>query len=180
MEIRGIKIYIVILVILTIVLGYLGLRYVINIYNIEQPLVDEIKNLNGIKNVELGTSGDKQELILEFSPDADMYKTYNKANETATKILGEDLDNIKVTNRSTKELDDFYYQAHFYLHEGAVTGNFSTMKDNIDSISENYKLDDYKVKVKEENIYFTLVVDSNYIFKMISRDTVLRGSENRG
>lgn len=180
MEIRGIKIYIVILVILIIVLGYFGLRYVINQYNVKQPLLNEINNLDGIENVNLNSTDNQQELILEYESDAEFYETYIKAKKIAKTMLDDKFNEIKITNNSNQQLNNFYQEVHFFLYEGAENGNFSDMKQNIDKSAKNNDFDNYKIIVDETNIYFSLIKNNNYFFKIIPRKATRTRGENNG
>ena len=168
MEIKGIKINIVILVIVGILILYFGVQHYNNIYRIEQPLENKLTDLNGIEKVNSFSENDKLIIELKFNTDTDIYNTYLQSKQITEDMLENKQYEININNQSNKNLDQIYHDIHFHLYEGAVTGNFTNMKYEIDDIMIEHDFQRYNIYMDNNYIYMELIEKDKYYFKIIS------------
>ena len=168
MEIKGIKINIVILVIVGILILYFGVQYYNNIYRIEQPLENKLANLNGVEEVNLLSENDKITIDLKFNTNTAIYNTYIQTEKITENILRNEEYEITINNKLNKNLEQIYYDIHFHLYEGAVIGKFTNMIYEIDDIMIEHDFQNYNIYIDNNNIYMELVEKDNYYFKIIS------------
>ena len=167
-EIKGLKIYIVIFVTLLIVGLFFAAQYLLALYRIDKPLRDQLAALEGIKGLEIIENAKSTDIRLELEPGIDFYNLYQNVDGIMEKILGNKRGKIIITNNSIKELSASYLQMHYAIYEGINTGRFLEMKKNIDDIALSLELDNYQVWVDNEAVYLQLDKNNNSFYSRIS------------
>ncbi|ACL69944.1 hypothetical protein [Halothermothrix orenii] len=171
MEIKGIKINVVVLSMLIIVLAFFAGQHLFKLYNIEKPLTDELKSVKGVQDVKLLESGDKTDVSVKLSSDVDFYKRYHQLEKIASEKLGNELGKI-IVNNEDNSLEEIYYQMHYYIFEGISTYRFSYMKNEIKEIAEKNNVSDYRVWVDEKAVYLKLNRGKTSYYKVIPRQGI--------
>ncbi len=171
MEYKGIKINIVILIIAVVLMIFFAGKFIMTKYNVEQPLLESINNVNGIENVELIDSNGKINIKITVTDDADFYQTYKNVVEITETQLAEDKGNVLINNKTSPALNDIYHKIHFSIYEGIATSQFTKMNSEIEEIAQTSGLKDFKVWIDNNNLYLKMSDGDNYLYKIISRIT---------
>lgn len=174
MEIKGLKFYIIIIVTIAIVGLFFTAQYLLDVYQIEKPLKNELASLEGVREIELIENNKSSELIVmvKFEPGIEFYNLYQEIERILEKILGSRSVNIIITNESISELAEVYYQVHFAIYEGINTGKFLEMKANIDGIVYAEELDNYRVWIDNEAVYLQLDKNNNSFYTRIAYNDI--------
>jgi len=160
----------VILIIVIALVTFFGGNYLFNHYNVSQPLINELIEMEEIKEVELLTNSGKTDI--EIKPDNNIdnfYVFYDRINKIADNHLEDSKGQINILNNSNQHLEKIYHDIHFALYEGISSSEFTVMKDNIDEIINNKQLSEYNLWVDNEKVYLQLVDANNYLYKIVPR-----------
>ena len=178
MEYRGIKINIVLLIIIIAMILYFTGNFIINKYNVEKPLIDEIKAIEGIEDIELNEENNKTKLKIKLTNNGDLYNVYKNVDN----IASEKIDNyeIVVNNEENNNLQLVYFKLHYSIFEGIATKKFTVMNENIKEIAEKNNLKYYNLRIDSENVYLKLADNNSVFYYIIPRNSDNRGGENVG
>jgi hypothetical protein len=177
MSIKDINLKIVLIVILIVMVAFFSGKYLFNIYGVKQPLKTELKNINGVKEIELIESDNKTDIKVYLKPNVNFQKTYQRITKLSGDELGKKKGDILVGTDSNSYLNDIYYQLHFAIYEGISTNKFTVLRENIEQSHNNFKFD-YKLWINDNNILLRLDGKGNSLYKIISR--IDRGGVNSG
>ncbi|MFW6016796.1 MAG: hypothetical protein ACOCRK_10195 [bacterium] len=170
----------VIVIIIIVMLLFLGGRYLFKHYRIDQPLENELMELQEVEKVELISNENKTDIKVKLNRNTDLYNIYLKIEELSQNHLEDKFNKIILEDNSNSNLEKIYYETHYAVFEGLATFEFTDMKSNIEKIMENKNIDDYEIRVDNERIYLKFVDGDNYMFKTISRQPQMNsGGEKR-
>ncbi|MFW6281827.1 MAG: hypothetical protein ACOC1O_03415 [bacterium] len=168
MEFKGLKINVIILVIMLVIVMFFFGQYIINIYNINKPLQDEINSIDGINSVQIEKEDNKTNAIVSFESNIHFYDTYREIEKIMDKRLGSNTGQIVINKvAESKDLKDIYYKLHFAIYEGINTSKFVQMSENVKLIAEKNKINNYKVWVDEKAVYLQLNKGENSLYRRI-------------
>ncbi len=180
MEYRGIKINIVLLIIVIAMILYFTGNFIINKYNVEKPLIDEIIAIEGIEDIELTEKNDKTKLKIKLANNGDLYNVYKNVDNIASEKIGDGNYEIIVSNKESNKLQLIYFRLHYAIYEGIATKKFTVMNKNIKEIVEENNLQYYNLRIDSENVYLKLADNNSVFYHIIPRNSDNRGGENVG
>lgn len=186
MEFKGLKINIIILVAIIVIIAFFTGKHLLEMYNVDKPLKEELLSINGVKDdLILVDNNNKTDIIISFKTGINFYQVYKEVEKTSLEMLGKSFGKIIIKNDSNKKLDDAYYKMHFTIYEGLATNKFTIMEEEFREIAESSKLKNYKIWVDNHAIYLQLSDGISHLYKRIERkDNILfirtEGGENSG
>lgn len=166
MEIRGIKLNIVIVVSLIVLLLFFVGQNLLKLYNVDKPLNNELMALQDVSDVEIKEDGNGFIINLTISPGSDFYNIYNEVEQITNKRLGKKLKEFKFKDDSA-ELQNEYYRLHYAIYEGIANKQFVTMESNIKELSKELNIDDYKLWVDSKAVYLQLNKANKNLYRRI-------------
>lgn len=166
MEFKGVKIYVIIIVIFLVICLYFAGQLLYRAYNIDMPLKEDLMVIEGISNVSLVNNEEKVDLYISFLPDQDFFALYQKIFSIMKDRLGSKSGDIIIQNKDNN-LKEVYHKIHFSIYEGIHTCKFVEMEKNINKIVEKEELDDYKLWVDNDAVYIQLDKNKDSFYKRI-------------
>lgn len=169
MEFKGIKIYVIIIVMISVIgIFFIG-KFLYRVYNIDKPIKEELLALNGVSNVEIVKKEGKADLHLVLLPNQDFFTLYQEIANTMKNKLGSKSGDIIVLNND-ESLKEVYHKIHFAIYEGINTSKYVEMESNVKIIAENEGIDNYKIWVDNDAVYIQLNKNDLSFYKRIPND----------
>jgi len=172
MEFKGIKIYIIFIVMLSVIGIFFISRSLYRVYNIDKPIKEELLALNGVSNVDIVKNEGRADLHLVLLPDQDFFTLYKKIDNITKNKLGSKSGDIIILNND-ESLKEVYHSIHFAIYEGINTSNYVEMESNVKKISENEGIDNYKLWVDNDAVYIQLNKNDLSFYKRIPNNKVV-------
>src|SRR6056297_3535324 len=116
MKYKGINLNIVIIVIILVISIFFVGKYLLKLYNVEQPLFEKINAIEEVKEVKIVNGKEKIDIYLNLMSGVELYSLYQKVENVIKEEIEIDKSNILINNSS--ELEDIYYKIHFAIYEG--------------------------------------------------------------
>ncbi|MFW5998564.1 MAG: hypothetical protein ACOC1O_02235 [bacterium] len=158
----------VIVIIVLVLFIFLGGKYLFQQYRVNQPLENQLLEYDKVKNVELIDNNNKTDVKIELKKSVNIYNAYQEIENISQNHLEDDFGKIILLDDRNSRLEEIYYELHYTLFEGIVTSRYTRMKTQFDEIIEKKGIEDYELRVDNENIYLKLVDNDNYLLKVIS------------
>lgn len=140
-------------------------------YYIKEPLVKELNNIPGVENITFRQSYKLREPIdidITLTKVANFHKTYTKVNETIMQFLGERPYELAILDNRTDELEQLYYDIHYYIEEALIDGSFPRLIDKSTEVAKTINAEAL-IYVDNQNIYVHLNKNDNSLYMLISR-----------
>ncbi|NLM96694.1 MAG: hypothetical protein GX175_03620 [Halanaerobiaceae bacterium] len=166
MEYKGIKLYIVLIVMLTVISLFFVGKSLYRIYNIEKPIKEELLALNGVGYVDIVKKEGRVDIYLTLLPDQDFFAIYQEIEKTVKNKIGNNSGDIIILNND-KTLEDVYHRIHFAIYEGIYTNKYLEMERNVKEIAANEGIKDYKLWVDNDAVYIQLNKNNKSFYKRI-------------
>lgn len=170
---KGLKIHIILLACVVTLAVVLPGQRILHQRRVEEPLLEQIRQIPGVTDARLKVNGDRQSLVLELDADADLRNSYVAARGLAQKRLGEALQGVEIRDNRDQSLIDSFYLMHFYVQQGIATGLFTTMADGIDAIADQTGLAYHRVFVDGDNVYLQLCRGDRHLYEIIARPQIV-------
>lgn len=182
MKIKGLNVFIVILVFVLSLAGVMALERVMGTYTVDKPLRQALEGMEGVQAFEVKRDSGKTNLVIRLRDVDDLQYTYKELHRVSTKMLGKKLGSIWISDNRDTTLTELYYQVHYSLYEGAMKGNFGVMAARIKDTLEPYDKVTYKLSVDNSTIYFQMKCEEKYLYEIIPRfvRTDMEDLETRG
>lgn len=174
MQIKGIRIYVVLVVVLLMMSLLVGAQYLYQRYNVEQPLFklySDTKLVDNIRNIKLEEQGGTVAVTLSLNRTDNLRRAYRELYDYTGQVLGSDRFIMQLKDNRTRELDDIYSQSQFVIYEALTKGNFPAMADAIEQ-NASYSGVQARVYMDEKNIYVALYKGENYLYEVVPRNAV--------
>ncbi|MFZ5640248.1 MAG: hypothetical protein ACOY4Q_06130 [Bacillota bacterium] len=189
MQIKGIRIYIVLVVVMLMLGLLIGAQYFYQRYSVEQPLFklySETKLVDNIKKIKLEKQGDTVSVTLALNRTDNLRQAYQDLYRSTGQVLGSDRFRMQLKDTRNRELENVYYQSQFVIYEALVKGSFPQMAATIEKNARSAGAE-ARVFIDEKNIYVALYKGENYLYEVVprknvpadNRDVVQMGSEQR-
>ncbi|WP_418789933.1 hypothetical protein [Phosphitispora sp. TUW77] len=169
MKIKGIRVYVVV-VVLAVTLGILlTIQYVYQKYNVEQPLFKIYSDTKLVDDVKIDNEGVVPTVTLNVRKTEDLKDVYLKLNSYTEEIFGHNQFQIELKDKRTKELSEIYYNSQYVIYEAMANGDFTKMAAEV---QENARNNGAKARVfiDNANIYISFIKDDKYLYEVIPRN----------
>lgn len=158
--------------IITVTLLYTG-QVLWQNYFIDLPLGKTLGEINGVEKVDwdVGSNFNDAVIINAKLRDIDnLQKTYKEINEKIEQTLKGREYFLEIADNRSQELEQAYYDIHYYVQKSIVDGDFPTLEVNVREAAEIIGAE-AKVYVDEQNIYLQLAKADKSLFAVIERQT---------
>lgn len=155
---------------ITLFILYIGQNFWFN-YSIKEPLTKELNNISGVNKVALQQRCKLKEPLnidITLAMVSNFHKTYSEIDETIKHFMRQRQYELSIIDNRTDELEQLYYDIHYYIEEALINGNFpmlafkaSEIANTIDAKSQIY--------IDSINIYVHLHKNENSLYMLISR-----------
>lgn len=175
MQIKGIRIYVVLVVVMLMMGLLMGAQYFYQRYNVEQPLFklySETKLVDNINNIKLEEQGGTVAVTLSLNRTDNLRRAYRELNRYTGQILGSEGFKIQIKDTRSRELEDIYYRSQFVIYEALAKGSFTEMAAAIEKNARSAGAE-ARVYMDEKNIYVALYKGKNYLYEVVPRDAAL-------
>lgn len=140
-------------------------------YTVAKPLDKIFSGVNGVEGTlweDSGKNGEPVKIYVTLKNVADLQKTYEDLVDGSEQILGRRSFKIIIKDSRTPEIEQFYYQIHYYVQEAIYTGNFATMADKIQEQARAEGVD-VRVYVDISNVYVQVSQNTDSMYLVIPR-----------
>jgi len=166
MQIKGLKIWLIIVAII-VVLGLLvGGSYLYNKYNTEQPLFKLYENVIEVKDFELKQEDNKLEIALELNKVQNLQNFYQEVDTETKEILANQEYTFILKGNTSEELEEISNEGQFVIYESLVKGNFREMATELKNLAQANGAEAF-VFMDENNVYIQIQKDDKYLYEVI-------------
>jgi len=180
----NLRVKIILVVIILSLATFLGGRYLFGQYRVEQPLINNIMEIEGVEEVVFNEQKAEIVLELEITEGFNIFTDYNKVESIAEEMLADSTFSIVINDKPDLQLEELLKEIHFPLFEGLSTHQYSEMKLQIEKIIAGYNIEDYQINIDDKNLYLQIRQGDHFIYRTFSRLLPLNnqkaGGENSG
>ncbi len=184
MEFKGLKINIIFLVIIIVIIVFFIGQYLFKLYNIDKPVIEEIRAISGVKDVRLIDNNEKIDVLVTFEKGIDFFTVYKEIDEILTTKINKQKGNLLIKNEDTGDLDKVYYDMHYAIYEGMSTNRFVEMEKKVKEIAVNHNINNYKLWIDSNAVFLQLESDGHTLYHRLPYNTTISvrtgGSESDG
>jgi hypothetical protein len=142
---------------------YLRQRQMVN-----EPLLKRIGEHSAVEAVNL-KQGDVLTVSVQLRYVDDIAAIHDELNEEISSILGRKSYRLELLDRRNVILDEAFIAIHLALYEGEQRGNFTEMGQHVAGILAEIGMQEHKLKVNDERIYFQAKYGDDYLYAIIDR-----------
>lgn len=140
-------------------------------YAVDLPLDKTLNGVVGVEKVTWDDSGkinDSINIYITLDNTANLQKTYEEINKKIEMTLkGRDY-SLEIKDNRTAELDQAYYEVHYYIQKAIVDGDFPLLEEKVQekaAVSGAAA----KVYVDAQNIYLQMTKDNKSLYAVVAR-----------
>lgn len=140
-------------------------------YAVAQPLDKVLQDVDGVEKITWQDSRKQSEPVIIFvtlDHPANLQKTYGEISERAARVLGRQSFKVVIRDHRTPELEQLFYDVHYYLQEAIVNGNFSLMMDRVGE-KVRARGADARIYVDGQYIYVELTKQGDSFYTLVPR-----------
>ncbi len=129
-------------------------------YAVAQPLDKVLQDVDGVEKITWQDSRRQNEpvnIFVTLDHPANLQKTYMEISERAARVLGRQPFRVVIRDHRTPELEQLFYDVHYYFQEAITNGNFSLMADKV------------REKARSQGAEANIYVDGQYIYVQLTR-----------
>ncbi|UNC91865.1 hypothetical protein [Candidatus Contubernalis alkaliaceticus] len=178
--IKNIKWPVVLVAFLFLISIFYGFQFYQEKQTVEEPLVKLFDENEKIKEVDISQQGDVMNIMLQLEYVSNLREEENIINKEVLQILGNRKYRVTFTDHRNQELESIYYKVHYHLQEAAVKGNFVEMAERVGVIMHQFDVEDYRLIVGEDKIFFQVKQSNHYLFEIVPRLPGTEGKEPVG
>lgn len=148
-------------------------------YAVASPLDKTLNDVDGVAKVTLRDTNKLSEpviIVVTLDHDINLEKTYSAINEKIVETLNKKPYVLKLSDNRTPELEQLYYDIHFYVQQAMVDGNFPLLAENAREKAEALNAA-ARVYVDDKNIYLQLIKNDNFLYTIVSRPSQKIGGD---
>lgn len=167
MRIKGLRYPLIIAVVVIVFALLITGQWAYKVYFLEQPVIESLNSLKEVQSVEVDEEVNAVEINLKEVNN--LKEIYRKIEQKLKRSGSSDLEIIIFDNRSS-ELDEAFYQSHFFVHQAVIQGDFVKMKNSIAQIAEKSGIEKVRLFIGDKNIYLQFHKGNNYLYEIINRN----------
>ena len=130
----------------------MGGNYLHARYNIENPLLAQIKDLPGVESITIEKKDDLYLLQVSLGYVVNLHEEYKQLVELVRDKLGQEKYQILVEGSDSRELDLVYYQIQPIVYQALANNEFVWMQEQIKLVADKEGLE-YKIFIDQEHVY---------------------------
>lgn len=170
MQIKGLRVYVIVAAIVLTLAVLLTIQYVYQKYDVEQPLFKLYSQTKLVeKEPTIEQNGETVKVILDVKKTDNLRKAYQELNRYTGQVMGNTAFTIELKDNRTKELEQAYYQSQFIIYEAISRGEFSKMAEVIQQNAGKIGAQSL-VFIDNDNIYVEFLKGSNYLYEIVPRE----------
>lgn len=169
MQIKGLRVYVVIAAVFVTLAVLLSVQFLYQKYDVEEPLFklySETKLVNKIPVIE--EKGTSINVVLHVKKTDNLRQAYRELNSYTAEILGDTKYTMELRDNRDKALEEIYYQSQFVIYEALAKGDFTKMADVIQQNADKVGAT-AKVYIDNDNVYVEIFKGNNYLYEIIPR-----------
>jgi hypothetical protein len=143
---------------------YLRQRQMVN-----EPLLKRIGDYESVEAVNLLQKGDLLTVSVQLGYVQDLATIHRELSEEISRLLGRKNYRLELVDKRDESLDEAYVAVHLALFEGEQRGNFTEMGEQVARILNDMGMDEHKLLVNDERIYFQARNGDKYLYEIIDR-----------
>ncbi len=144
----------------------------------EAPLLEDMENIEGVKEADFQEYSDKVRINLEMDYVTNIYPVIREIDYLVKDRLDKDHQYSLSENRNG-EISHFVEEVKPALHEGARKGNYLEIKDYVEGKSKGYDFDECRFLVDSRRMYLQVKQDDYYAYVIVPLNYDREGEEAR-
>lgn len=156
--------------IITVTLLYIGQAIWQN-YAVDLPLDKALHDVTGVEKVTWDDNSDMNDVIsiyVTLGGITNLQSTYEELSEKIEKTLKGNEFSLEIKDNRTTELDQAYYEIHYYIQKAIVDGDFPLLEEKVvEKASASGAA--AKVYVDEQNIYLQMTKGNSSLYEVVVR-----------
>lgn len=147
---------------------FFGLNFVRQRYFQEEPFLDTLCRMEGVAGAEILRDSGGETLLITPDPAyrGALQELVASVREEAARQYKKPL-NVRVDDRRSAGLDDFYRAVLPDLYEAARLGNYRSVEESITLTAESYRLEEVLFSVDFDYLYLQARDGEGYLYQMI-------------
>ncbi len=176
---QGIKVHVVAASMLVALTSFLGVQWLYNSLNFQQPLKKEMDSNKQITDYQIKEDDNEYTIVITLCETDDLRETYCLINNQVQDIMGKRPFVVKLTDRRNDLLNDIYNEGQFAVYEAMVKGNFRDMSNSMNQYAHANGVES-KVYIDSDNIYWQMRDGAYFLYAVIPRGTLLVNASEGG
>ena len=136
----------------------------------ENPLLDVVRNTEGVEQVQIDFNKDKITLQLRLSSDANLREIVRHIRTEGSEMIGGRTLDIQVMNESSPELEKWWSSMLFDVAEAMETKRYSLIPEALNNASAKKNGISAETEMDEQNIYIRLSKGDDIKFIILPRN----------
>lgn len=141
--------------------------YSYNIFVLNNSLIDEIKAVPAVAEVELNQQEKIIKVLLSNQQDYELPLVFNKIQSA----IQSSSYTLEFTDNPSKKLEQFNQRAQFTIQTAMASGNYEEMLFSLENLAHNYGIVG-NFYIDEYNIYFRAEEKTNFIIAVVPRNNM--------
>lgn len=140
-------------------------------HSAEEPLLRQVKQMEGVTGATLKKSGTETYLEVEVRNVGDLKVFYEGLERAVTEHYGDGSVGISLVDNRDENLTKALYQAHFHITEAISTGKFGSIPSSMEELCKDTGIDDWQVWVGTNRVYLRLESHNRFLYEVFDRST---------
>src|SRR5690554_8158600 len=115
-----------------VIVAFFSGQYLFNLYNIEKPLINELKEIEGVNDIQIIDNNNNKDIVIVFENDILFFEVYQEIENVINSKLNENQGRVIIKNTEMDKMNEVYYDMHYAIYEGVYTKRFVEMEKNIE------------------------------------------------
>lgn len=142
-------------------------------YAVDSPLDKALNDIDGVLSVTLDDShkiNDNTTIYVTLDNTTNFQKTYKEISTKVEQKLSNSEYTLKIKDNPSLELEQAYYDIHFYIQKAIVDGDFPLLEAKVQEKADIVGAA-AKVYVDEHNIYLQLAKNDSFLYSVVTRQS---------
>lgn len=140
---------------------------------IDKPLDKALNDIDGVLSVTVDDNhkaNDNTTIYVTLSNTTNLQKTYKEINTKIEQTLKAGKYTLEIEDNRSDELEQTYYDMHFYIQKAIVDGDFPLLEAKVQEKADLAGIE-AKVYVDGQNIYLQLVKNDVFLYSVVTRQS---------
>jgi|SRR5690606_19605966 len=141
-----------------------------------KPVRKDIMAIAGVRRAEVDATAGKLSITVDLGEVERIQPFYQEIKEVLPEAA---LNSLTFSDHRNAYLTGLWLRHRFALEEAAVNGNFTAMRQLIQDDLSGEDIDYWFLEIDGENLYFQIHDDGYYLYAVVPRLDITRGTEKR-